>query len=47
VLAWAGGRKNCFVHIRKDWMVAMKENTAVFVLQTELQTVYEFPLLEI
>jgi hypothetical protein len=47
VLAQTSGRKNRLVHIREDLMVAVKENTAVLVLQTKLRTVYTVLALEI
>jgi hypothetical protein len=35
MLAQASGRENRSVHIRKDSVIVVKENTAVCVLQTE------------
>jgi hypothetical protein len=40
VLAWASGRKNRLVHISKDLVIIVKENTAVFVSQTKLRFLY-------
>ncbi len=40
MLAQASGRENCLVHVRRDLSIAVKENTAVFVLQTKLCFLY-------
>jgi hypothetical protein len=40
VLAKASRRKNHLVHISSDLVTAVKENTAVFVLQTKLRILY-------
>jgi hypothetical protein len=39
-LSRASGRENRWVHIRRDLSIVLKENTAVFVLQTELRFLY-------
>jgi hypothetical protein len=42
VLAWASGRESRLVHISSDLVIAVEENTAVFVLQTKLR--FHFPV---
>jgi hypothetical protein len=40
VLARVSGRKNRLVHISSDLVIAVKENTTVYVLQTKLRFLY-------
>jgi hypothetical protein len=40
VLAWGSRRENRLVHIRRDLMVAMKDDKAVCDLQTKLRFLY-------